>query len=116
MQLKIDADVAFLVAKRARSRAGGYHYLGNFDEILFNGHIYVLAKIIKAVMGSAAEAKCRSLYINAQDAIPFITTLEELGHKQEPVTIRTDNSTAKGFMNREIKQNVAKLSTNAFGG
>ena len=54
MQLKIDVDAAFLVAKRARSRAGGYHYLGNFDETLFNGPIYVLAKIIKAVMGSAA--------------------------------------------------------------
>ena len=33
MQLNIDTDAAYLVAKRARSRAGGYHYLGNIDEI-----------------------------------------------------------------------------------
>ena len=99
---------------RARSRAGGYHYLGNFDETLFNGPIYVLAKIIKAVMGSAAEAECGSLYMNAQDAVPFITTLKELGHKQQPVTMRTDNSTAKGFMNREIKQKRSKAFDKSF--
>ena len=99
MQLAVDSDAAFLVAKRARSRAGGYHYLTTFDETLFNGPIYVLAKIIKAVMGSAAEAECGGLYMNAQEAVPFITTLEELGHKQRPVSLQT-NSTANGIMNQ----------------
>ena len=50
MQLMIDSDAAYLVAPKARSRVAGYHYLGNKDGKLFNGPIYVLAKIIKLVM------------------------------------------------------------------
>ncbi len=59
-------------------------------------------------MASAAESECGSLYINAQHAVPFITTLEELGHKQRAVPIRTDNSIAKGIMNQQIKQKRSK--------
>ena len=100
MQLQIDSDATYLVAPKARSRAAGYHFLGNKDGKLFNGPIFVLAKIIKAVMGSAAEAECGGLYMK----VPFITTLEELGHKQDAVPIKTDNSTAEGIMNNKIKQ------------
>ena len=74
MQLQIDSDAAYLVHKNAKSRTGGFHFLGNYDGKLFNGPIYILAKIIKAVMSSAAEAECGSLYINAQNAVPHITT------------------------------------------
>ena len=62
----VDSDATYLVAPKARSRAAGYHYLENKDGKLFNRPIYVLAKIIKAVMSSAAEAECGRLYINAQ--------------------------------------------------
>ena len=50
MQLEIDCDADYLVASKARSRAVGYHYLGNYDGKLFNEPIYVLAKVIKSVM------------------------------------------------------------------
>ena len=59
-------------------------------------------------MGSAAEAECGGLYMNAQEAVPFITTLEELRHKQHPVSLRTNNSTANGIMNQQIKQKWSK--------
>ena len=108
MQLLIDSDASFLVELMARSRAGGYHYLGTDDGQLFNGPIFVLAKVIKSVMSSASEAECGALYMNAQEAIPFITTLEELGHKQKPVRIKTDNSTAYGIMNKIIKRKRSK--------
>jgi hypothetical protein len=39
-----------------RSRAGGYHYLGNKDRTAFNAPIFIQAKVIKNVMASAAEA------------------------------------------------------------
>jgi hypothetical protein len=56
MILTIDSDAAYQVAAKSRSRASGYHYLGNADGKLFNGDIFkLLAKIIKAVMQSAAE-------------------------------------------------------------
>ena len=108
MQLHIDSNAAYLVHPKARSRAGGYHYLGNFDGKLFNGPIYILAKVIKAVMSSAADAECGSLYINASDAVSFIITLWELGHPQKPVPIQTDNSTAYGIMNKTIKRKRSK--------
>ena len=103
MQLQINYDAAYLVNKNARSRAGGYHFLGNLDGTLFNGPIYILAKIIRAVMASAAKAECGSLFTNAQNAISYNTTLEEIGHKQRPAPIKTDNSTANGIMNKTIK-------------
>lgn len=108
MQLFIDSDAAYLVHPKARSRAGGYYYLGNIDGKLFNGPIYILAKVIKAVMASAADAECGSLYINASDAVSFIITLCELGHPQLPVPIQTDNSTAYGIMNNIIKRKRSK--------
>ena len=108
MQLEIDADAAYLNAPQSRSRAGGYHFLGNFDGKLFNGPIFVLATIIKAVMASAAEAEVGSLFMNAQQAIPYIVTLEELGHPQKQVPLITDNSTATGFLNGTIKKKRSK--------
>ena len=65
MLYKIDSDAAYLVCPEARSRAGGYHYLGNKGNNLFNGLIYVQAKIVKNVMASAAEAEVAGLFINA---------------------------------------------------
>ena len=88
MQLQIDSDAAYLVAPKARSRAAEYQFLGNKVGKLFNGPIFVLVKTIKAVMAPAAEAECGGLYMNAQEAIPFITALEELGHKQDAVPIK----------------------------
>ena len=42
---------------KAISRAEVYHYLGTYDGKLLNGPIYVLSKVIKSVMWSAAEAE-----------------------------------------------------------
>ena len=110
MVLTIDSDAAYLVAAKARSRAAGFFYLGNKDNQLFNGPIYVLTKIIQAVMSSAAEAECGGLYLNAKEAVPMRNTLIELGHPQPPngTPIRTDNSTADGIMNRTVKPKRSK--------
>ena len=66
MQLEIDCDVAYLVASKSIIRAAGYQCIGNYDGKLFNGPIYVLAKVIKAVMSSAAEEENESLFLNAR--------------------------------------------------
>eukprot|EP00536_Pseudo-nitzschia_multiseries_P009491 jgi/Psemu1/23324/gm1.23324_g len=57
MVLQMDSDATYLVSHGARSRAGGYHYLGDKGDKMINGPILVLVKIIKNVMASAAEAK-----------------------------------------------------------
>ena len=51
MIISCESDATYLVVSKSQSRAGGYHYLGNKAGTQFNGLIYVLAKIIKAVMG-----------------------------------------------------------------
>ena len=108
MILTIDSDAAYLVAPQARSRAGGFHYLGNKDGNLMNGSVAVIAKIIKNVMGSAAEAEVGALYMNAQLAAPMRTTLEELGHPQPATPMKTDNTTASGIINGTVKQQRSK--------
>ena len=65
-------------------------------------------KIIKNVMGSAAETEIASAWSNAQEAIPIRNTLEALGHKQPPTPIRVDNSTAVAFASIELKQKRSK--------
>ena len=71
MILHIDSDAAYLVEQGAKSRAGGYFYLGNKDGNLINGSIHIIAKIIKHVMSSAAEAEIAALFLDAKAAIPI---------------------------------------------
>jgi hypothetical protein len=108
MILKIDSDAAYLVRPEARSRAGGYHYLSSKDGTLFNGPIIVLAKIIKNVMASAAEAEVAGIYLNAQEGVSERNCLIEMGHPQPPTPIRTDNTTARGIVTGTIKQKRSK--------
>ena len=108
MILCIDSDASYLVEPEARSRMGGFHYLGNRDGKLFNGPILVLAKIIRNVMASAAEAEVGGLFMNAQEAVPARTTLIDLGHLKPPSPLKTDNSTADGILNGTVKQKRSK--------
>ena len=108
IQLEIDCDATYIVASKSRSRSAGYHYLGNYDGKLFNGPIYVLAKVIKSVMSSAAEAESELLFFNAGEAVQYIKTLEELGHIHHPVRLRTDNNTDSVIANKTIKLSKVK--------
>ena len=108
MQLNIESDAAYLVCPQARSRAGGFHYLSNHAGTTFNGPITVIAKVIKNVMSSAAEAEVGALFLNAQEAIPFRQCLSDLGHKQKATPINTDNATAQGIVNNTMKQKKSK--------
>lgn len=104
----VDSDAACLVASQARSRAGGFHCLGNKDGTLANGSIAAIAKIIKNVVASAAEAEVGALFVNAQMAAPMRTASEEPGHPQPPTPVKTDNATANGIVNGTVKQQRSK--------
>ena len=41
--------------------------------------------------------------MNAQEVLPMRTILEELNHKQPPISIRIDNITVDGIMNSKTK-------------
>ena len=104
MILQGDSNAAYVVCPEARSRLGGYLFLGNKSRTQCNGPVLVLAKVIKNVMASAAEAELGALYTNTQEALTMRQCLEELGHNQPATPLKTDNSTAQWIVNNTIKQ------------
>ena len=88
--------------------------MSNKEGTQLNRPVYVLAKIIKSVMASAAEVEVGRLYLNVQDVYPMRTTLEELNHPQPATALRTDNSTADGIMTKTVKQKQCKATDKRF--
>jgi hypothetical protein len=63
---------------------------------------------MREIVSSVAEAKLGGLFHNGKDGCPIHTCLEELGHPQLPMPIKTDNTTANGITNDTIKQKWSK--------
>ena len=59
-------------------------------------------------MSSAAETELGALYITAKEMLPIRQTLIEMGWKQPPSLIQTDNLTASGVVNKTIIQRKSK--------
>ena len=82
---------------KARSTSSGHFPFGNQIKegkpIFLNGAIHTLCRVI-AVAASAAEAELGSLFLNAQETVKLRIALQDLGHKQPPTPIHTDNTTA----------------------
>ena len=117
MQLIVDSDAAYLVLPGAKSRIAGYFRMG--DESFSgncpdstrrapNASILVECKTLRHVVASAAEAEASGLYHNAQTILPIRTLLEALGHPQKPTIIKSDNSTAIGFVEKTIQMKKSK--------
>ena len=103
MILAVHSDACYLNELKVRSRAGGHFFLSfNAAIPVNNGAILNVAKIIKNVMSSAAEAELGAIYIMAQEAVYIRHILKEMGHKQPATSIQTDNSTAEGVINSKI--------------
>ena len=83
MVLSVHSNTSYLNETKARSRTGEHFFLSKDNTMPPNNDvIHTVAKIIKSVMPSAAEAKLGALYINARKAVPMSFTLEEMGHPQ----------------------------------
>jgi hypothetical protein len=111
MILHIHSDASYLSENEAKSRAGGFFYMGNTtknNKKLMNWAILIVSKFLKHVMSSAAEAGIGAVFINAKEGAVLRTTLEELGHTQPPIPMETDNTTATGYSNGTIKQKRTK--------
>jgi Reverse transcriptase (RNA-dependent DNA polymerase) len=108
MVLYAHSDASYLSEPHARSRVGGYFYLGNNNEPADNptpnGPIHVESRIMRNVMAAASEAEIGALFHNGQEAAHIRNILKELGREQQqPTRITTDNSTADGFANGRTK-------------
>jgi hypothetical protein len=116
MTLHIISDASYLSASGARSRAGGYFFLGNNNTSTqptdapakLNGPILVNSTIMGAVLASAGEAELGALFYNAKDGVMLRNTLQDLGHMQPATLIETDNACAAGIANDTIKQKRSK--------
>mmetsp|Transcript_36858 Transcript_36858/g.52087 ORF Transcript_36858/g.52087 Transcript_36858/m.52087 type:complete len:101 (+) Transcript_36858:170-472(+) len=71
---------------------------------MHNRAISITSKIMREVLSSAAEAELTGLFHNGKDTCPMKIALEEVGHKQLATPIITDDSTAMGIANDEVKQ------------
>ena len=64
MILAVHSDASYLTEPKARSRAGGHFFMSNQDKNPpNNGAVLNIAKIIKNVMTSAADAEIGALFI-----------------------------------------------------
>ena len=107
MVINTHSDVFYLTASKAHSRAGGHYFLGSVshphEPIKLNIPIYSLTTILRVIAASAAEAKLRALFINAQRVQIIRLALLKLGHTQPPMPMHIDNSMAVGIVNNIIK-------------
>jgi hypothetical protein len=120
MVLHTHSDASYLSEPKARSRAGGLHFLSSSPSdpskapdpyappVPLNGAILVVSKIMRMVLASAAEAEIGGLFYNGQEANTIRTVLTEMGHPQPPTLIQTDNNTAAGIANETVKQRRSK--------
>ena len=65
-------------------------------------------KTLRHVVASSAEAETAGIFHNAQVALPIRHMLIQLGHPQPPTPIKTDNTTATAFVNKNINQRKSK--------
>ena len=114
MILNIDSDAAYLVLPGAKSRVAGYYYLGttpnqkDTQNPTINGAVHVECKALRHVVSSAAEAETAALFHNAKTAIELRRTLTALGHPQPPTPLKTNNSTALGYVKNLVNQKRSK--------
>jgi hypothetical protein len=112
MQLKNHSDASYLYEPKAKSRIGGYFYLGNITKSrlkpLSNGPMLCHTTVLKHVVSSVSEAEFGALFVNAKDGTVTRTTLAEMGHNQDSTDLKTDNTTADGIINNTVQQKRSK--------
>ena len=96
----------------AKSRTSGYFQLTSHpNEGLnpkLNGPVLVECNCLKHVVSSAAEAETTRVFYNAKIEMPIRCTLECLHQPHPHKPLKTENSTACGFVTNNIHQKRSK--------
>jgi hypothetical protein len=109
MILAVHSDASYLSEPKARSRAGGHFFLSSNTQLpANNGAILNIAHIIKNVMSLATKAALAAFYIMAREAVFIRIILEEMGHKQPPTPMHTDNAMADDVINSKVQPKRTK--------
>ena len=91
MVLAGHSDASYIYKSISRSKSGGHYFMT--DESVNppnNGAVITISKIIKPVMSFAAESEICALFVNSRGAIPELTVQEEMGNKQPPTPMQTE--------------------------
>ncbi len=109
MILAVHSDASYLSKPKVRSRAGGYFFLSSNTQLpANNGAILNIAHIIKNITSLATEAELAALYIMAQETVYIRIILEEMGHKQPPTPMQTNDEMADGVINGKVQPKRTK--------
>ena len=109
MQLQTHSDASYLSETKARSRAGGFFFLGDCEPgTTSNAPVAYLSTIITTVVDSAAAAEYAALFIFVQFVTSLRLTLAELGYPQLATPITCDNECAVGIANKSLTQKRSK--------
>jgi hypothetical protein len=104
MVLAVHSNASYLSEPKAHSRVRGHFFLSSDTTIPpNNGTVVNIAHIIKNIMSLATEAELAGLYIMAHKAVYIRIILEELGHKQPPTPLQTDNAMADAIINGKVQ-------------
>jgi len=104
MVLAVHSNASYLSKPKAHSRAGGHFFLSSDTTVPpNNGAVLNITHIIKNIMSLATEAELAGLYIMASKAVYIRIRVEELGHKQPPMSLQTDNAMADTVINGKVQ-------------
>ncbi len=104
MVLAVHSNASYLSKPKARSRASGHFFFSRDTTVPpNNGTVLNIAHIIKNIMSLATEAELAGLYIMACETVYIRIILKELGHKQPPTTLQTNNAMADTILNGKIQ-------------
>jgi hypothetical protein len=118
MQLKIHSDASYLSEPKAKSRIGGYFYLGCKTNARMktpsNVPLLRQTTVLKHVVSSVAEAEFGAIFVNAKEGTVTRTTLSEMGHNQDATELTTENTTADSIINNTVQQKRSKAMNMRF--
>jgi hypothetical protein len=104
MILVVHSNRSYFSKPKARSRTSGHFFLSNNAEM----PPINIAHVIKHVMSLATEAELAALYIMAREMVYIQIILEEMGHKQLPMPIQTDNAMVDAVINGKVQPKQTK--------
>jgi hypothetical protein len=66
------------------------------------------------VVSSVAEAEFGALFVNAKEGTITRTTLSEMGHNQDAIELKADNTTVDVIINNTVQQKRSKAIDKRF--
>ena len=109
--IEIHSDSSYLPDPKECSRADGQlSFITKWGQPMMNNvAVHVVSIIIRNVISSKSKDELAALYMNEEDGAVIRNMLEEMVHSRPETPLQTENSTAKGIVNKTISQRRSKV-------